>query len=223
MVMAGCVIGGPVAAIDSLEKRLAEKKLRGRRLHTSHAFHSAMMDPILDAFTMGVRRVQLNPPRIRYISNLTGRWITPQEATDPAYYARQLRGTVRFSPGLEVLLSEPDRALLEIGPSATLSILAKQHPDPTTKRLILSSLRGADGAQSDLHCVLGTLGRLWLAGFPVRWEALYEHEQRQRIALPTYPFERERFWIDPPRKVAEPLPSTRPTATEKPKSSGVDS
>ncbi len=218
-----CVIGGPVAAIDSLEKRLAEKKLRGRRLHTSHAFHSAMMDPILDAFTMGVRRVQLSPPRIRYISNLTGRWITPQEATDPAYYARQLRGTVRFSPGLEVLLSEPDRALLEIGPSATLSILAKQHPDPTTKRLILSSLRGADGAQSDLHCILGTLGRLWLAGCPVRWEALYAHEQRRRIALPTYPFERERFWIDPPRKVAEPVPSARPAAVVKPKSSDVDS
>lgn len=218
-----CVVGGPIPAIDNLEKRLLEMKLRGRRLHTSHAFHSSMMDSILDAFVMGVRRVQLNPPRIRYISNLTGRWITPQEATDPAYYARQLRGTVRFSPGLEILLSEPDRALLEIGPSATLSILAKQHPDPTSKRLILASLRGADGAQSDLNCILGALGQLWLAGFPVNWDALYKHERRRRVVLPTYPFERERYWLDPPRRVAESLPAARPAPAAKPKTTEIDS
>ena len=210
-----CVVAGPIPAIDALEQRLAEKKLRGRRLQTSHAFHSAMMDSILDAFTMAVRRVQLSPPRIRYISNLTGRWITPQEATDPAYYSRQLRGTVRFAPGLELLLGESDRALLEVGPGATLSILARQHPDPSTQRLILSSLRG-DGAQSDIDCVLSTLGRLWLAGCPVSWEALYSHERRRRIPLPTYPFERERFWIEPVRKTAEvpAVQKPRPTPTQ---------
>ena len=215
-----CVVAGPAPEIDALEKRLAAQGLRGRKLQTSHAFHSAMMDPILAAFTERVRRVKLSPPQIRYISNVTGRWITPQEATDPAYYARQLRGTVRFSPGLEVLLSEPDRVLLELGPGATLSILARQHPDPTAKRVVLSSLRGADGAGSELNFFLHTLGRLWLVGCPVSFSGLYKHERRRRVPLPTYPFERERYWIDPAPKAAEPRPT--PVPSERPKVADAD-
>jgi acyl transferase domain-containing protein len=218
-----CVIAGSHAAIDALERRLNEKQQRGRRLQTSHAFHSAMMDPILKAFTEKVRRVRLSPPRIRYISNVTGRWITSQEATDPGYYARQLRGTVRFSPGLEALLSEPDRVLLELGPGATLSILARRHPDPTARRVVLSSLRIADGTQSDLLAVLTTLGRLWLAGCPVQFPALFERERRRRVPLPTYPFERERFWLDPVRKTVDPLPAPKPKPAAQSTAADIDS
>lgn len=215
-----CVVAGPIPSIEALDQRLAAQGLRGRRLHTSHAFHSAMMEPMLQAFTERVRRVQLSPPKIRYISNVSGRWIAPQEATDPSYYARQIRGTVRFSPGLELILSEPDRVLLEIGPGAALSILARQHPDPIARRVIVSSLRGVDGATQELQTFLSALGRLWLTGCPVRFDGLYSHERRRRVPLPTYPFERERFWIEPVAQAAEVRPT--PAPAKRPKTSDVE-
>ncbi len=220
-----CVVAGPEPAIIELEQRLSADKLRGRRLQTSHAFHSSMMDPMLQPFIERVRKIKLHPPQLRYISNVTGRWITAEEATDPDYYAKQIRQAVRFSPGMEFLLKEPDRVLLEIGPGSTLSILAKQHPDPTAKRVIVSSLRGPDGTQTDTFCMLHALGKLWLAGCTVQWKSLYKNERRQRVKLPTYPFERERFWIDPVHKAVEIVGSPKPQTAPAPKGKGgeVDS
>ncbi len=218
-----CVVAGPVSAIDEMEKRLSAQQLRGRRLQTSHAFHSQMMEPMLQPFLERVRRIRLQPPQQRYVSNVTGRWITAQEATDPAYYAEQIRREVRFSPGLECLLQEPDRVLLEIGPGSTLGILAKQHPDPTAKRVIVSSLRGPEGTQTESVSVLTAIGKLWLAGCAIDWKAFYQHEKRRRIPLPTYPFERERFWIDPVVKAVEAPSPSRPRVDVQTKGSDVDS
>lgn len=195
-----CVVSGTAEAIDGLEARLSQEGITCRRLHTSHAFHSQMMDPILEPFTEQVKRVRLQSPQIPFVSNLTGGWISAAEATDPAYWARHLRETVSFSEGVGLLLSESDRILLEVGPSNTLSSLARRHPAgkaAPTAHTVLSSLRHPQEQQSDVAFVLNTLGRLWLAGAAIDWKGFYGPERRRRVPLPSYPFERQRYWIEP--------------------------
>jgi acyl transferase domain-containing protein len=158
-----------------------------------------MMSPILTPFVEQVRRVSLKPPQIPYISNVTGTWITAAEATDPGYWARHLRQGVRFSDGLQQLLKEPGQIVLEVGPGRTLSTLAKRQPDRAAGHVVLTSVRHADDPSSDEEFLLTTLGKLWLSGFKVDWEKFYADERRGRVPLPTYPFERKRYWIDIPK------------------------
>lgn len=193
-----CVVSGPEDAIDAWQTQLAEQGVDGRRLHTSHAFHSAMMDSILEPFTEQVERLTLKSPQIPYISNLTGTWIKAAEATAPSYWAKHLRQTVRFADGIEELLKEPSRVFLEIGPGQTLGTLAKRHPERTVEQVVLSSLPHAHDRHSDVGFLLNTLGRLWLAGARVDWPAFYAGQSARRVPLPTYPFERQRYWIEPP-------------------------
>ncbi|MDZ7268845.1 MAG: SDR family NAD(P)-dependent oxidoreductase [candidate division KSB1 bacterium] len=192
---ANCVVSGTVAAIADLQAKLAEKGIECRRLHTSHAFHSEMMEAILPAFTAEVKKVKRQPPKLPFLSNLTGTWITAGEATDPAYWAQHLRHTVRFGDGVQELLQDSSRVFLEVGPGQTLSALVKRQPN-TVGRVILSSLRHPQEQQSDMAFLLTTLGRLWLAGVPIDWTGFYKHEQRRRVPLPTYPFERQRYWLE---------------------------
>lgn len=214
-----CVVSGPLDAVDSLQAQLADKEVACRRLQTSHAFHSEMMDPILKPFTEQVSKIDLNPPEIPYISNVTGTWIQAQEAMDPSYWARHLRQTVRFSVGMQALLKEPGRALLEVGPGNTLSALAKRHSNMNKASVIVSSLRhprerpplildpsdfrlsreknAQGGEPSDVAFLLNTMGQLWLSGKQLDLSAFYANEQRHRVPLPTYPFESKRYWIEP--------------------------
>jgi amino acid adenylation domain-containing protein len=192
-----CVVSGPSDAIAALEKELTARELDVRPLHTSHAFHSAMMDPILEDFTAAVARVERRAPRIPYLSNVTGTWIRPEEATDPAYWARQLRGAVRFADGVAELLREPDRVLLEVGPSNTLATAARQHPARTPSQAVVSSLRHPKEKYVDEAVLVTALGKLWLAGVDVDFAAYHAGERRLRVPLPTYPFERQRFWVEP--------------------------
>jgi len=191
-----CVLSGEKEAVECLERQLSNKKVDCGYLHTSHAFHSKMMEPILDAFTEKVKRVKLNHPQIPFISNVTGRWISSDEAINPGYWAKHLRQTVRFADCAQELLKEPNRILLEVGPGQTLSVLMRQHPNMTEKHIVLSSTRHPKESRSDLEFILCTLGRLWLAGVDVNWSGFYAHEKRHRLPLPTYPFERKRYWID---------------------------
>ncbi|MFB2772370.1 SDR family NAD(P)-dependent oxidoreductase [Pelatocladus sp. BLCC-F211] len=191
-----CVISGSDAAINRLQEQLANQGVEYRLLHTSHAFHSQMMEPILEPFIAAVQKVQLHPPQIPLISNLTGTWITTEEATNPTYWGRHLRQTVRFTAGISKLLEQPNQILLEVGPGRTLSTLAKQHVQQQEQYFILSSLRHHKEEQTDVAFLLNTLGRLWLSGITVNWETFYTFEQRDRLPLPTYPFERERYWIE---------------------------
>jgi acyl transferase domain-containing protein len=119
-----CVVAGPTDAVDALEAKLSARGVQARRLHTSHAFHSAMMDPILAPFTDAVRRVRLQAPKLPWVSNVTGTWIEAAQATDPAYWARHLRQPVRFAQGLRELLKDAADVLLEVGPGQTLASLA---------------------------------------------------------------------------------------------------
>jgi iturin family lipopeptide synthetase A len=191
-----CVISGRTKAVEALHIKLISQGIECRRLHTSHAFHSIMMEPILAAFTERLQHVRLNAPKLPFISNLTGTWITAQEAMNPSHWARHLRETVRFSTGIQTLLEERNYILLEIGPGHTLSTLARQQADRVANTLILSSLHYASSDQSDMQLTRQSLGQLWLAGISVQWNQLYKDERCQRISLPTYPFERQRHWVE---------------------------
>jgi len=194
------VVSGITEAVEALEKQLAEKGVECRRLHTSHAFHSEMMAPILVPFTERVKKVSLKPPQIPYVSNVTGTWLTAEEATDPNYWARHLRSSVRFAEGVQQLLKEPEQILLEVGPGWTLRTLAIRHPDKAAKQVVVSSLPHPQDRQSDVAFLLNTLGKLWLAGVQVDWSGFYAHDRRHRLPLPTYPFERQLYWIEPQKQ-----------------------
>jgi len=195
-----CVVSGPAEAVDQLEKRLTDQGSECRRLHTAHAFHSKIMEPVLKSFVEEVNKVNLCPPKIPYISNLTGAWITAAEATDPHYWSRHLRQTVRLSEGLQELSKEPGRFFLEVGPGLTLCSAAKQHGNKAVEQLMHSSTRHPHDQPSDVGFLLNTIGRLWLAGIPIDWPEFYAYERRRRVPLPTYPFECRRFWIEPQKE-----------------------
>jgi acyl transferase domain-containing protein len=193
-----CVLSGAFEAVERLERRLKGEGVVCRRLHTSHAFHSAMMEPALEEFARLVEGVERRAPRVPYLSNLTGTWVTEAQAADPAYWARHLRETVRFSEGVAELLKEPATVLLEVGPGQTLAALAGQQTRGEAEPVALASLRPPGDARSDIEFLLQTIGGLWLAGVRIDWRAFYAGERRRRVELPAYPFERRRYWIEPP-------------------------
>jgi amino acid adenylation domain-containing protein len=200
-----CVVSGPFEAVAEFEGRLKEKGIAGKRLSTSHAFHSAMMDPVIEPFTQLLHKIKLNEPTIPYISNVTARWITANETVDPNYWAGHVRQAVRFADGVAELLKNPQSILLEVGPGQTLSNLSRQHPAKSGGQTIVASLSGSKDQAQDTPAMLTALGKLWLAGAPVDWAGFYQRETRRRVALPTYPFERQRYWAEP----GVPLPKAR--------------
>jgi acyl transferase domain-containing protein/acyl carrier protein len=201
-----CVVSGTYEAIDNIAKLLSDLQVESRRLHTSHAFHSGMMDSMLEPFREVVRKVQLNPPSIPFMSNVRGTWITAEEATNPDYWVKHLRQTVRFSDGISQLLETPHRILLEVGAGRTLCTLVQQHSTQARDQVVLPSLRHPKDQTSDVGFLFNILGRLWLAGVAIDWSGFYAKEQRHRVPLPTYPFERQRYWIEKqaPAKLNEP-------------------
>lgn len=213
-----CVVSGPVKVIGSLRHQLEAEKVVYRLLPTSHAFHSPMMQPIVDKFAAVLDTVTLNPPQIPYLSNLTGMWITDAEATDPAYWTRHLCQTVRFAAGLEQLLRDQNQLLLEVGPGSALGSFVKQHPAFSNDQqlLVLSTLPYLYDNQPADVAMLNTLGKLWLAGAPIDWAGFYQAETRHRIPLPTYPFARERYWLEaqPTRRSAPLLTGKRSSVAE---------
>ena len=192
-----CTVSGENEAVEDLEEELSKNNINCRHLHTSHAFHSKMMDPIIDAFAEHAKQVRMYPPQIPIISTVTGTWITPDEIMNPVYWAKNLRQTVRFTDCVQELLKEPNRVLLEVGPGQTLSTLVKQHSIRSKDHIVLSSIRHPQEQKSDIAFILNTLGRLWLAGVQVDWSGFYRDEKRHRVPLPTYPFERQRYWVEP--------------------------
>ena len=210
-----CVAAGPLEDILRLEQTLAERNVARTRLRTSHAFHSAMVEPVLAPFADRLSRVALKAPRIPFLSNVTGDWITPAQAMDPRYWVRHLREPVLFEEGLKRLLGAQGPLLLEVGPGRTLASLAMRHPDRPEDRPVLSSLRHPSDPGSDMAFIRRTLGQLWLAGAPVEWTALHTGTQRQRVPLPTYPFERQRYVLGdsaPPPTSPEPRAPVPPAA-----------
>ncbi|PHM38769.1 type I polyketide synthase [Xenorhabdus innexi] len=208
-----CVVSGETEAILALERRLEEDNIVARPLHTSHAFHSAMMDECLEPFRQSFEGISLSPPRMPFISCITGTWITAEQATSPDYWVRQLREPVAFSQGIECLLSQPaDSAkatpaklqpqkaslpkapiLLEVGPGSSLTGLVKlsglaQHT--------FNSTRAIKQNVPDRQHLLNVLGQLWQLGVSVDWAAFYQHQKRHRLPLPGYAFQHQRYSLD---------------------------
>ncbi len=194
-----CVISGPHEDIDHLETQLKEEGQITHRLHTSHAFHSHMMEPILEEFRSIVSRVPRHAPQTPLLSNVTGTWMTEEEALDPNYWARHIRHTVRFADGLNVLLENPDAVLLEVGPGRVLRTLCRWHPLKKPNQIMLSTLPHSSESSSEIAFCLNTIGQLWLVGVQPHWDRFYENEKRHRVPLPTYPFERQKYWVEPAR------------------------
>jgi acyl transferase domain-containing protein len=190
-----CVVSGSPTEIEHLEALLITQQVKTRRLHTSHAFHSAAMEPAVPQLEEILAGIAFAEPQIPFISNVTGTWITTAEAIDPHYWARQLRETVQFSAGLQQLLYDQELLLLEVGPGQTLSSLARQQAK-NRESIILSSLRHPQQVRNDNEGMLLALGKMWVAGVPVNWASFWSNEHRQRFPLPTYPFERKPYWVE---------------------------
>jgi acyl transferase domain-containing protein/thioesterase domain-containing protein/aryl carrier-like protein len=192
-----CIASGAVDAIGRLEAALTARGTETRRVRIAVAAHSPMLDPVLDAFRACLKTVRLAAPTLPFVSNLTGLPITPAEATDPEYWVRHLRQTVRFTDGLNQLVGDETRVLLEVGPGRTMASLARQHPERAKGQPVLNSMRHPDEKADDTAYLLETLGRLWTLGAPVDWDRFWAGQRRLRVPLPTYRFDRERHWIEP--------------------------
>ena len=191
------VLSGDTNAIRAIEETLTSRGVASKYLATSHAFHSAHMDPIVERFASIVATVPCHPPKIPFISSLTGDWIADDQATDPWFWARQLREPVRFADGAARLFDDPSRILLEVGPGQTLATLVRQHPDRKASQVIVTSLGPSSDGSNATSAVLLAAGKLWAAGADLNWPAIHGGARRCRIPLPTYPFERKRYWIEP--------------------------
>jgi acyl transferase domain-containing protein len=195
-----CAVSGSFGAMDELQAELARRGIHFTRLHTSHAFHSPMTDPVLGPFAETARRVKFRPPRIPYISNATGDWVSARDATDPLCWMRHLRQTVRFSDGVKKLLETSDAVMLECGPGDVLCSLVRSHVAPGGSKPILPSIRRRlDPGEDDCSVILNAAGGLWMAGAKLDWRALDGGRTRRRVPLPLYPFERQRYWVDSPK------------------------
>ncbi|NJO80634.1 MAG: SDR family NAD(P)-dependent oxidoreductase [Cyanobacteria bacterium RM1_2_2] len=209
-----CVVSGTLDAIDALEQQLTAESIACRRLQTSHAFHSPLMASAMAPLREQFQSVQLHPPQLPFISNLTGTWITAAEATNPDYWIQHLRYPVRFASGVSELLQKPNLILLEVGAGRTLSTLAKQTARTSSSTQILTSLRHPQQQEADIAILFTSLGQLWLSGVEINRSRLYPRQQ-QRIPLPTYPFERQRYWIElQPVLEPAPAPSKNPDLSE---------
>lgn len=192
-----CVAGGLKEDVEDLKERLRAKGIATKVLNTSHAFHSYMMEPILEDFRKTVLKTSPKAPVLPYLSNLSGTWITAEEATDAMHWVKHLRNTVRFSDTLETLFNQTDSLLLEVGPGNTLITLAKQHSAcPTDIGLFQSLPRPNEKSQTgEYPHFTDTLGKLWTHGVQLNRSAFYHNRKGRRIPLPTYPFERKLYSI----------------------------
>jgi phthiocerol/phenolphthiocerol synthesis type-I polyketide synthase E len=196
------VLSGPHEAIDVVERALAREKIATRRLHTSHAFHSAMMDPVLNEFEDSVASVRLHEPKIPFASTLTGHW-ADAAVTKPQYWSNQLRSEVRFADALRTVEGPNSRVaanpiFLEVGPGRALTTFAGLSAKRSgSQHSCFASLPGAEDGRADTETMFAALGALWANGVAIDWASFHKTERRRRVSLPTYPFQRRSYWIGP--------------------------
>ncbi|MGE5944181.1 MAG: amino acid adenylation domain-containing protein [Flavobacteriales bacterium] len=194
-----CVVAGHAQDIEAFEKTLISHDVTCKILATSHAFHSFMMDPILASFKFEVDKIEKNIPRIPIVSTATGTWLSDSEALNSDYWTNHLRHTVLFGNAVSTILELEDPILLEIGPGHTLTTLARQQSAGkilTAFASLPSEIK--DMPHNDYQTLLNTLGSLWLHGLSPDWKSFYSQQQRQKINLPSYVFDKKLCWIDPP-------------------------
>ncbi len=197
-----CVVAGQDDKIAAFSILLDEKEIPGRLLQTSHAFHSAMMDDIIEPFEAVVKSIKLNPPIKPIVSTVTGKWLSEAEATSPQYWAQHLRKTVRFADAINTLHEEDGRILLEVGPGNVLATLARQQVN-TQSTTVLQGFEKNETV-TEYYSVLKVLGQLWLNGVEPNWKKVYHNQQRLKINLPAYAFDHKRYWLDAVQPVNTP-------------------
>jgi phthiocerol/phenolphthiocerol synthesis type-I polyketide synthase E len=191
-----CVVAGSEEGIRAFSDRLGKAGIVARRVRTSHAFHSRLMDSMIPEYQGFLSRLTLRAPQIPLLSNVTGTWMSAAEATNAAMWARQVRATVRFSDELDALLADPQRVLVEVGPGGTLTASAMRHPKWSKDHRAVRLMRHHAQNRSDRDTFLLALGQLWSAGIDVDWARLRGEHRPQLVSLPGYPFERQRHWVD---------------------------
>ncbi|MBO9623884.1 MAG: SDR family NAD(P)-dependent oxidoreductase [Sphingomonas sp.] len=191
-----CVVSGPAEAVTHFRAELAAREIDAQVVRIAVAAHSPVLDPILPEFRALMRSISLRAPRLPFVSNLTGDWIAEHEATDPEYWVRHLRETVRFTDGLQQLLIDSDRVLLEVGPGRSMASLARQHPHRARTQAVLSSLPHPEQPIPGDSFFWTSVGQLWELGVPLDWDGWWAQEARNRVPLPTYRFERQRHWFE---------------------------
>ena len=196
-----CVVSGPDAALKALAEVLASGGAETQRIAIDIAAHSRMLEPILGRFGAYLRSIRLSPPRLPIISNRSGQVLTAAAATDPDYWVRHLRGTVNFQSCLESLQTDIPRVFVEMGPGRALSSLAQANGIPAAQ--VVPALRHPDQAMADDAWHILTVARLWACGVAVDWEPVWAGAKRNRVVLPTYPFQRKTYFIAPSETKAE--------------------
>jgi phthiocerol/phenolphthiocerol synthesis type-I polyketide synthase E len=215
-----CVVAGSEENIRAFSERLGQAGITARRVRTSHAFHSRLMDSVIPEFTGFLSRLALHEPQIPLLSNLTGTWLAAGEATNPATWARQVRATVRFAGELDVLLADPQRVLVEVGPGGTLTGSAMRHPRWSETQRAVRLMRHHAQNRGDRDTLLLALGQLWSAGVDVDWTPLQGDHRPHLVSLPGYPFERQRHWVE--HNAAATYGGAAATNGEAPPPSGAD-
>lgn len=206
-----CVVSGTHEAIEAFAAVLTKQNIVYRPLHTSHAFHSYMMRPMLDEFLAEFHTIQLHKPTLPYLSNVSGDWIRTDQATSPAYWAEHICAPVRFADALAKLAVDEPQILLEIGPGRTLTTFVRQQLNSTTTTT-LPCVRHPKETVDDVSFWLKTEGALWQAGLSLQWHTpLNGRDQPRRVCLPTYPFEQHTYWIEPKGTAAERPQTASPT------------
>jgi amino acid adenylation domain-containing protein len=209
-----CVVSGEDSDIDGIVSVLESESIACRPLMTSHAFHSPMMEPVIEPFAEILNEAELKAPVIPFISNVTGTWITDEQASSPDYWTAHLRQGVMFERGIGTILQLKDAALVEVGPGHTLTMLARQHPEFRQTHTSVISMPRSSGVSSDdpddgskeQVAMLTALGEFWEAGFSINWNMFSQGQVRKRVPLPTYPFQRDRHWVEPgenPRRTVQ--------------------
>jgi acyl transferase domain-containing protein len=193
-----CVVSGPPASIENFQQLLIRMGRPGRRLRVSHAFHSPAMRSAVPRFLAALNGIKFSPQQVPIVSNVTGDWAAPDELSTPEYWVRHMLSPVRFSDGWLRLARNQPAIFLEAGPGQALTALARHCGTVLSlgaKIKVLTSLEGTK--MSDRRQLLTTLGRLWLHGNKVHWNALHQGKKRHRVQLPTYQFQRKLYWLPP--------------------------
>ena len=202
------IVSGEPGVVEAFEQEMKKKKLLCMRVPANRAVHSHMMTPILEQYTAFVSTITCQKPKIPYISNVTGTWIRDEEAVDPRHWANHLHKTVRYAEGMKELLKDPQTLFIEIGPGRDISTLALRHieADPNGGHRVINLVRQPHQQYSDVYLLLNKIGEMWLYGLSIDWERFYDGEERRRVSLPPYPFERQRYWVD--EKALQAAPAT---------------
>ncbi|MGJ8618514.1 MAG: acyltransferase domain-containing protein, partial [Sulfitobacter sp.] len=189
-------VSGPQAALDAMQERLAAQDIECQRIAIDIAAHSRMLEPILGRYRAFLQKLNLQAPQMPFMSNRTGDLITDAQATDPEYWVGQLRNTVNFADCITSLSAPRKRVFLEVGPGKALSALA-QMGEGIAAAQVLSSLRHTDQDIADDAYFISVIGRLWACGVDADWGQIWGEAKRNRVVLPTYAFQRSRYFIEP--------------------------